>query len=100
MFDVSLQGACSYILTEDYCGGQGTFVISAENVPCGAEAVSCTKSIKITIHDTVIHLLRGARPVTSRNPLAPPNSPKAKYEIKEVGLFMFLFTEHGKWYMC
>ena len=42
-----------YVLAEDYCGdGRGTFMVTAENVPCGAEAVSCTKSIKFTIHDT------------------------------------------------
>ena len=42
-----------YVLAEDYCGdGEGTFLITAENVPCGAEAVSCTKSVKFTIHDT------------------------------------------------
>ena len=46
-----------YVLAEDYCGdGRGTFMVTAENVPCGAEAVSCTKSIKFTIHDTGLSL--------------------------------------------
>ena len=31
-------------------------MVTAENVPCGAEAVSCTKSIKFTIHDTGLSL--------------------------------------------
>ena len=34
-------------------------MVTAENVPCGAEAVSCTKSIKFTIHDTGLSLYFG-----------------------------------------
>lgn len=89
------QGACSYVLAEDFCGGAGTFRITVENVPCGAEGLSCTKSAKVLLYDTVIHFVRGTAPIISKNPLAGPNTPKAKYEFKEAGVFLIMTTPHG-----
>ena len=40
-------------------------------------------------------MLRGTRPVITRNPVASPLTPKAEFFIKDIGMFMFIFTEHG-----
>ena len=37
----------------------GAFSITSENIPCGINGVSCTKSIYFKIGQTSIHLLRG-----------------------------------------
>ena len=48
------------------------------------------------LYDTVvIHLLRGTRPVVTRNPIATPLTPKAEFYIKQIGMFLYVFTEHG-----
>lgn len=40
------QGACSYTLVEE---ANKAFVITSENVVCGVNAVTCTKSVTITV---------------------------------------------------
>lgn len=35
--------------------------MTAENVPCGSTGVTCTKSVTLSLGNTVIHLLRGER---------------------------------------
>ncbi|PAA50248.1 hypothetical protein BOX15_Mlig026350g2, partial [Macrostomum lignano] len=89
-------GTCSYVLAEDYCGGTaGTFRITGENIKCGAEGMSCTKSVKITYRDVVVHLVRGTDPIISRNLYWPVTLPKAKYEIYPAGFYLFFRTEDG-----
>ncbi|XP_066302813.1 mucin-6-like [Branchiostoma lanceolatum] len=89
-------GSCSYVLAEDFCSDQvGTFKVSVENVPCGTGGVTCTKSVKVTLYDTVIHLIRGSDPAISRNPYAKPNDPPAKYRIQKAGLFLIVKTPYG-----
>ncbi|XP_019648029.1 PREDICTED: SCO-spondin-like [Branchiostoma belcheri] len=89
-------GSCSYVLAEDFCSDQvGTFKVSVENVPCGTGGVTCTKSVKVTLYDTVIHLIRGSDPAISRNPYAKPSDPPAKYRIQKAGLFLIVKTPYG-----
>jgi hypothetical protein len=89
------QGACSYVMAQDGCnGGVQTFSIIAENVACGISAVSCTKSIKITIADTLIHLVRGTEPVVSSNPIAYGNATTAGITVKSVGLFVIVNSDN------
>nr|CAB3266610.1 SCO-spondin [Phallusia mammillata] len=63
----SFQGACSYVLTRER---SGLFSVTAENVPCGATRVTCTKSVYVTVASTVIHLLRGKRITVNGAPIA------------------------------
>ena len=77
------------MLAEDYCGrANGTFMITTENVPCGTDGVSCTKSIKFKLHSDTVHLVRGSRPYITRG-----RGAKADIVIKEVGLFYFIFAD-------
>nr|XP_032822651.1 SCO-spondin-like [Petromyzon marinus] len=49
-------GDCAYVLARE---ASGLFSVAAENVPCGASAVTCTKSVTVAVAGTTVHLLRG-----------------------------------------
>lgn len=52
----SFLGDCQYVLARET---SGSFSVTAENVPCGSTGVTCTKSVTLSLGNTVIHLLRG-----------------------------------------
>ncbi|NXE58077.1 SSPO protein, partial [Casuarius casuarius] len=52
----SFLGDCEYVLARE---ADGLFTVTAENVPCGAGGVTCTKSVVVTLGNTVVHMLRG-----------------------------------------
>lgn len=52
----SFLGDCQYVLVRET---GGLFSVTAENVPCGSTGVTCTKSVTLSLGNTVIHLLRG-----------------------------------------
>lgn len=54
----SFLGDCQYVLARET---GGLFSVMAENVPCGSTGVTCTKSVTLSLGNTVIHLLRGRR---------------------------------------
>ena len=54
----SFLGDCQYVLAGET---SGLFSVTAENVPCGSTGVTCTKSVTLSLGNTVIHLLRGER---------------------------------------
>ena len=76
---LSKQGVCNYILATDDCPesyqaavrdrkrsvddtsttGTGTFKVEVQNVPCGAEGMSCSKSVKVCHHRCHVDLIIG-----------------------------------------
>lgn len=52
----SFLGDCEYVLVRE---AGGLFTVTAENVPCGASGVTCTKSVVVVLGNTVVHMLRG-----------------------------------------
>lgn len=54
----SFLGDCQYVLARET---SGLFSVTAENVPCGSTGVTCTKSVTLSLGNTIIHLLRGKR---------------------------------------
>lgn len=52
----SFLGDCQYVLARE---NNGLFSVTAENVPCGSTGVTCTKSVTLSLGNTIIHLLRG-----------------------------------------
>ncbi|TKS88049.1 SCO-spondin Precursor [Collichthys lucidus] len=54
----SFLGDCQYVLARET---SGLFSVMAENVPCGSTGVTCTKSVTLSLGNTIIHLLRGMR---------------------------------------
>ncbi|XP_075139472.1 mucin-5B-like [Leptodactylus fuscus] len=50
----SFSGSCEYILAQDNCGengGQSSFRVITENVPCGTTGTTCVRNIKFFIGD-------------------------------------------------
>ena len=87
-------GDCEYVLAEDHCGdGNGTFRVTVENVPCGAGAVTCTKSARVQILDTTIHIVRGLDPTVTKD---ESFEPKAVYLIDVSGIYLFIKTPYGE----
>jgi len=60
----SFLGDCQYVLAQET---GGLFSVTAENVPCGSTGVTCTKSVTLSLGNTVIHLLRGRAPNSLTN---------------------------------
>lgn len=55
---LTFPGACEYLLMRE-AGGQ--FTVSAQNLPCGASGLTCTKVLTMWLQSTVVHMLRGDR---------------------------------------
>lgn len=49
-------GACEYLLVRE---AGGRFTISAQNLPCGASGLTCTKALTVRLQSTIVHMLRG-----------------------------------------
>ena len=60
----------------------------AENIPCGSDGVTCTKSITVKIRNMQIHMVRGNEPVVT-----VLHEGDAKVSVVEVGLFYMVMAE-------
>lgn len=49
-------GACEYLLVRE---AGGRFTISAQNLPCGASGLTCTKALTVQLQSTIVRMLRG-----------------------------------------
>lgn len=49
-------GACEYLLLRE---ADGQFTVSAQNLPCGASGLTCTKALTVRLQSAVVHMLRG-----------------------------------------
>lgn len=53
---LTFPGACEYLLVRE---ASGQFTVSAQNLPCGASGLTCTKALTVRLQGTVVHMLRG-----------------------------------------
>lgn len=53
---LTFPGACEYLLVRE---ASGRFTVSAQNLPCGASGLTCTKALTVRLQSTVVHMLRG-----------------------------------------
>lgn len=53
---LTFPGACEYLLVRE---ASGQFAVSAQNLPCGAGGLTCTKALTVRLQSTVVHMLRG-----------------------------------------
>lgn len=53
-------GACEYLLVRE---ASGRFTVSAQNLPCGASGLTCTKALTVQLQSTAVHMLRGGHHV-------------------------------------
>uniref|UniRef100_A0A8C9YIB5 SCO-spondin n=1 Tax=Sander lucioperca TaxID=283035 RepID=A0A8C9YIB5_SANLU len=90
----SFLGDCQYVLARE---SSGLFSVIAENVPCGSTGVTCTKSVTLSLGNTVIHLLRGRWSVTVNGmPVSLPKSYNGSgLTLERVGLFVSLSSQLG-----
>uniref|UniRef100_A0A8D3EE01 SCO-spondin n=1 Tax=Scophthalmus maximus TaxID=52904 RepID=A0A8D3EE01_SCOMX len=89
----SFLGDCQYVLARET---SGLFSVTAENVPCGSTGVTCTKSVTLSLGNTVIHLLRGKAVTVNGMPVSLPKSYSGSgLSLEQVGLFVSLSSRHG-----
>ncbi|XP_077978948.1 SCO-spondin-like [Glandiceps talaboti] len=87
----SFMGDCSYVLTEEV---SGAFAVTSENVPCGTNGVTCTKSVNVVIGNVNIHLLRYKEVTVNGVEVTLPKIYKT-LEIHISGLFTVVSTDIG-----
>ncbi|XP_010767368.1 SCO-spondin, partial [Notothenia coriiceps] len=89
----SFLGDCQYVLARET---SGLFSVIAENVPCGSTGVTCTKSVTLSLGNTVIHLLRGKAVTVNGMPVSLPKSYSGSgLTLERVGLFVSLSSRLG-----
>uniref|UniRef100_A0A8C9YCU5 SCO-spondin n=1 Tax=Sander lucioperca TaxID=283035 RepID=A0A8C9YCU5_SANLU len=89
----SFLGDCQYVLARE---SSGLFSVIAENVPCGSTGVTCTKSVTLSLGNTVIHLLRGKAVTVNGMPVSLPKSYNGSgLTLERVGLFVSLSSQLG-----
>nr|XP_043901345.1 SCO-spondin [Solea senegalensis] len=89
----SFLGDCQYVLARE---SSGLFSVTAENVPCGSSGVTCTKSVTLTLANTIIHLLRGKAVTVNGMPVTLPKSYSGSgLSLEKVGLFVSLSSRLG-----
>ncbi|XP_056155186.1 SCO-spondin [Lampris incognitus] len=89
----SFLGDCQYVLVQE---ADGSFSVTAENVPCGSTGVTCTKSVTLNLGNTAIHLLRGKAVTVNGMPVTLPKSYSGSgLTLEQVGLFVSLSSRLG-----
>lgn len=91
----SFMGNCEYTLVEDGCDGSDpSLQVTVENVVCGANDMTCTKSITVIYRDIIVSLIRGSKPIIKRNARALPGKPKAsKPENMDFGTNTWIYFD-------
>ncbi|XP_058879421.1 SCO-spondin [Acipenser ruthenus] len=86
-------GDCEYVLAQE---SAGLFTVTAENVPCGTSGVTCTKSVVVTLGNTIIHMLRGkAVTVNGVAVRLPKTYSGSGLTLDRAGLFLTLTAKLG-----
>ncbi|XP_064364124.1 SCO-spondin-like [Dromaius novaehollandiae] len=89
----SFLGDCEYVLARE---ADGLFTVTAENVPCGAGGVTCTKSVVVTLGNTVVHMLRGRDVTVNGVSVRPPKVYSGNgLTLERAGLFLVLLSRLG-----
>uniref|UniRef100_H2Z9B9 VWFD domain-containing protein n=1 Tax=Ciona savignyi TaxID=51511 RepID=H2Z9B9_CIOSA len=90
----NFQGDCSYVMSENFCGNQttGSFRVVVENIPCGSNDVTCTKSVTAYVYNHVIKLTKGDGEPVKNAPSAPHGF---QYNIRKGSIYYILDTNIG-----
>ncbi|XP_014875306.1 SCO-spondin [Poecilia latipinna] len=89
----SFLGDCQYVLARE---NSGLFSVTAENVPCGSTGVTCTKSVTLSLGNTVIHLLRGKAVTVNGMPVSLPKTYSGSgLALERAGIFVALSSRLG-----
>ncbi|XP_078198084.1 SCO-spondin isoform X14 [Callithrix jacchus] len=86
-------GACEYLLVRE---ASGLFTVSAQNLPCGASGLTCTKALAVRLEGTAVHMLRGrAVTVNGVSVTLPKVYTGPGLSLRHAGLFLLLSTRLG-----
>ncbi|XP_061877505.1 SCO-spondin isoform X1 [Entelurus aequoreus] len=89
----SFLGDCQYVLARET---GGLFSVTAENVPCGSTGVTCTKSVTLSLGNTIIHLLRGKAVTVNGMPVILPKTYSGSgLTLEMMGMFVSLSSRLG-----
>ncbi|XP_040264818.1 mucin-5AC-like [Bufo bufo] len=89
----TFSGSCEYTLAQDNCGengGQSSFRVISENVPCGTTGTTCSKNLKMLIGGEEILLDNEKIEVMKRN-----EKNTIPYHVIRRGLYMVIKTNNG-----
>uniref|UniRef100_A0A8D2ECW6 SCO-spondin n=1 Tax=Theropithecus gelada TaxID=9565 RepID=A0A8D2ECW6_THEGE len=86
-------GACEYLLVRE---ASGLFTVSAQNLPCGASGLTCTKALAVRLEGIVVHMLRGRAVTVNGLSVTPPKVYTGPgLSLRRAGLFLLLSTRVG-----
>uniref|UniRef100_A0A8D0TL61 SCO-spondin n=1 Tax=Sus scrofa TaxID=9823 RepID=A0A8D0TL61_PIG len=86
-------GACEYLLLRE---ADGQFTVSAQNLPCGASGLTCTKALTVRLQSAVVHMLRGQAVTVNGVSVTPPKVYTGPgLSLHRAGLFLLLTTRLG-----
>uniref|UniRef100_UPI004038E811 SCO-spondin-like n=1 Tax=Callospermophilus lateralis TaxID=76772 RepID=UPI004038E811 len=90
---LTFPGACEYLLVRE---ASGRFSISAQNLPCGASGLTCTKALAVRLESTTVHMLRGRAVTVNGVSVTPPKAYTGPgMSLHRAGLFLLLTTRLG-----
>ncbi|KAB1276572.1 SCO-spondin [Camelus dromedarius] len=90
---LTFPGACEYLLVQE---ASGRFTVSAQNLPCGASGLTCTKALTVRLQGTVVHMLRGRAVTVNGVSVTPPRVYTGPgLSLRRAGLFLLLTTRLG-----
>ncbi|XP_070371679.1 SCO-spondin isoform X2 [Equus asinus] len=90
---LTFPGACEYLLVRE---ASGRFTVSAQNLPCGASGLTCTKALTVRLQSTVVHMLRGQAVTVNGVSVTPPKVYTGPgLCLRQAGLFLLLSTRLG-----
>ncbi|XP_066438448.1 mucin-2-like, partial [Eleutherodactylus coqui] len=86
-------GNCEFVAAQDYCetnSSDGSFRVLTENIPCGTTGVTCSKSVKVFLGNTLLTLTEKHIVKT----VAEGGEP-VDYITREVGIFLVIEASNG-----
>ncbi|XP_071974235.1 uncharacterized protein [Engystomops pustulosus] len=86
-------GNCMYTLAQDYCSNDataGTFRILTENVPCGSQGTTCSKSIRLFLGNYELRLGDQKFDVVKRN-----SGKYVPFKVRQMGIYLTIEAANG-----
>ncbi|XP_075692869.1 mucin-2-like [Rhinoderma darwinii] len=91
MYD--FDGNCEFVAAQDYCetdNSGGSFSVLTENIPCGTTGVTCSKSVKVFLGNTMLKLSEKHVVKT-----VGEGGKRVDYLTREVGIYWVIEASNG-----
>ncbi|XP_035218784.1 SCO-spondin-like, partial [Stegodyphus dumicola] len=90
------QGECEYILSKGKMKG-ASFTLSVQNVPCGTNGITCSKSFTLDLGPTTSEYSTSEyeKLTLSRDDPLPKVSYNSRFVVMDAGLFVLVFSDVG-----